>query len=57
MDAEDHNASNEERRSLAKVPGAVVEWQQGDEISRDFCHCRQEAVDVGVTVKVWGVEE
>lgn len=57
MDAEDHNASDEECRSLAEVSGAVLERQQGDEISRDFCQRRQEAVQVRVTVQVWGVED
>lgn len=57
MDAKDHNPSDEECRSLAKVSGAVLEWQQGNEISRDFRQRRQEAVQIRVAMQVWGVEE
>lgn len=57
MDAEDHNTSYKERRSLAEVSGAVLERQQGNEIGRNFRHRRYKAVEVRVTVQVWGVEQ
>lgn len=39
MDAEDHSAADEERRSLAEASGAILERQQGDEVSGDFRQC------------------
>lgn len=56
MDAKDHHPSDEECRSLANVSGAVLEGQQGNEISRDLYHRREEAVQIRVAVQVWGVE-
>lgn len=56
MNAKDHRPSDEECRSLANVSGAVLEGQQGNEISRDLCHRREEAVQIRVAVQVWGVE-
>lgn len=56
MDAKDHHPSDEECRSLANVSGAMLEGQQGNKISRDFYHRREEAVQIRVAVQVWGVE-
>lgn len=52
MDAKDHHPSDEECRSLANVSGAVLEGQQGNEISRDLYHRREEAVQIRVAVQV-----
>ncbi len=52
-----HNASEKESGRLAEVPGAVLEQQQGNNVSRHFCRSREEAVKVRVAVQVCSVED
>lgn len=57
MDAEDEDATHEERGGLAEVPGAVLQQQQSNDVGGDLDGGRQEGVEVGVAVQVGGVED